>query len=265
MAASIWKNYHVPCNQYFPAYIIFSEMWKDLHRHIVFLSPDYGLLSAFLYGSVSKRNPLRATVQSFSFGQLNLKQGKRIQVADWHLEAPSLVLKNPNCAQVYQHVALWSELLLYSHGLGQRNLAQLFAELRSLLSSVLHFDSPAYCRLASLRFLWQFLLLEGFQPGLGHCHNCNQNFDLFGKTVFFSMRSELLCEFCARARNGHRLSKDEINVLCWAEQGLDSFVRQDELFFGVQTQYYSEVVSKIIIKLQYSLELLLGCKLQSIA
>ena len=49
-----------------------------------------------------------------------------------------------------------------------------------------------------------------------------------------------LCEYCARARNGHMLSKDELNLLCWAEQELDSFVRQDELFFGFQTQYYSE-------------------------
>ena len=46
----IWSNYQVPFGEYFSSYIVFSEPWGDLHRHVIFLSPNYGLLSAFLYG-----------------------------------------------------------------------------------------------------------------------------------------------------------------------------------------------------------------------
>ncbi len=289
----IWINYQVPLHQYLSAYILHSETWKDLHRHVIFLSPDYGLLSAFLYGAVSKRNPLRATVQAFSFGQLNLKRGKRgrqaLQIADWQLEAPGILLSNSHsghCDALYRHVALWSELLLYSHGLdhhraGRRGREKrdirgdqcrkraeqepslLFAELRSLLSSVLHFDSEAHCQLATLRFFWQFLLLEGFQPGLKCCHNCAQAFDLFGAAVFFSERSELLCARCAHRRNGQFLSANELNLLCWAEQDLSSFVRQDEFFFGSQAGLYCQVGTRMLLCLRQSLEHLLGRRLQA--
>ncbi|WGK69765.1 hypothetical protein P0082_02565 [Candidatus Haliotispira prima] len=282
-AQSIWENYRVPCNEYIPVYIVFSEPWRDLHRHVIFLSPHYGLLSAFLYGAVSKRNPMRATAQAFSFGRLNVRQSKRrgqwLQIVDWQLEAPGMVLNPPSCPEVYLHVALWSELLLYSHGTGHSGYsgdstkpiseqdgsesALLFAELRSLLSSVLHFGSAAHCRLATLRFFWQFLLLEGFQPGLSCCHNCDRAFSLFDEEVFFSERSELLCSRCAYARSGCFLSSEELNLLCWAEQDLSGFVRQDEFFFGQQCAHYSEVGRMMFTKLHRSLEVLLGRSLRS--
>ncbi|MEM9423426.1 MAG: hypothetical protein AAF975_01400 [Spirochaetota bacterium] len=257
---TFWPNDHVAYNQPFPAYIVHSEPWRDLHRHVIFLSPRYGLLSAFLYGAVSKRNPLRATAQSFSFGQLSLKPGKQIQIADWHLEAPSLVLHTPSCVETYRHAGLWSELLLYSHGSGP---AQLFAELRSLLSSVLHFDSKDHCHLASLRFLWQFLLREGFRPGLSRCHHCDHSFQLLSESLFFSRGSELFCRRCARSREGHYLNRDELNLLCWAEQDLADFVRQDEFFFGIRSGHYALIAAQMLGLLQDHLELLLGRKLYS--
>ena len=278
-----WINYQVPYNEYFSAYIVLSETWKDLHRHIIFLSPSYGLFSVFLYGAVSKRNHLRATVQSFSFGQLRLKQGKTrnsISIDDWYLESPSLLLKTPNSIQVYQNAALWSELLLYSHDVSYKPL---FAELRSLLSSVLNFDSKHHCQLANLRFFWQFLLLEGFQPGLSQCHQCNLALPLQENKIFFSSRGELLCTRCIsyhgvkhedinhhvsqhQKRNsnyGYFLGFDEINLLCWAEQDLSSFVLQDELFFGSKCSHYSKISKTISAWLKDSLERLIGYKLNN--
>ena len=277
----IWSNYQVPFGEYFSSYIVFSEPWGDLHRHVIFLSPNYGLLSAFLYGATSKRNPLRATSQAFSFGRLNLRRGRRVgqklQIADWELERPSFLLSQPS-TEVFQCAGLWSELLLYSHGLGhygQYNqaltspeaageAALLFAELRSLLSSILHFGSRAHCRLATLRFFWQFLLLEGFQPGLGHCHSCSRSFDLLKEQIFFSVSSELLCERCAALSQARWLNAEELNLLCWAEQDLANFVRQDEFFFGSHCDKYSELGSSILKSLQNRLEMLLGRSLFSI-
>ena len=186
----------------------------------------------------------------------------------------------PSCAEVYRHAALWSELLLHSHGLGQyrgqyqgqyngpqqrqRQSNTVFAELRSLLSAILHFDNPAHCRLASLRFFWQSLLLEGFHPGLERCHNCDLRFELLTQKIFFSDASELLCARCAHAHSGHFLSSDELNLLCWAEQDLSSFVRQDEFFFGHQTPYYAQIATTIFSRLQNTLEYLLGHSFRSV-
>ena len=279
-ARGIWCNYQVPFDEYFSSYIVFSEPWGDLHRHVIFLSPNYGLLSAFLYGALSKRNPLRATSQAFSFGRLSLRRGKRagqkLQIADWELERPSFVLSPPGSAEVFQHAGLWSELLLYSHGLGhyghynaqakpvrETEAALLFAELRSLLSSILHFGSGAHCRLATLRFFWQFLLLEGFHPGLGHCHSCSRSFHLLEEQIFFSASSELLCKYCAPLGQARLLSVEELNLLCWAEQDLANFVRQDEFFFGNRCDAYSRLGSAILESLHNRLEILLGRNLLS--
>ena len=277
-ARGIWSNYQVPFGEYFSSYIVFSEPWGDLHRHVIFLSPNFGLLSAFLYGATSKRNPLRATSQAFSFGRLRLRRGKRtgqkLQIADWELERPSFLLSPPS-PEVFPYAGLWSELLLYSHGLGhygqhngqgaaaQGEAALLFAELRSLLSSILHFGSRAHCRLATLRFFWQFLLLEGFHPGLGRCHSCSRSFHLLEEQIFFSASSELLCECCAPVSQARLLGAEELNLLCWAEQDLANFVRQDEFFFGNRCDSQSRLGSAILESLHNRLEILLGRSLLS--
>lgn len=223
--SQFWENHQVPLLEPVDAFILHSSQWKDHHRHLIFLTRDYGLASAFLYGAASRKNPYRASAQPCSFGHVSFKQGGRVgaglQVAEWQISEPSLTLAGlhgPHL-EVFRHCSLWSEILLHSHGLGQES-SLLFGEIRALISRLLASPNEFMgfnAQVATLRFIWQFLIAEGINLGMGNCQHCEAPQIPLLDPVFFTNKGQVLCYKCSRGREGYFLTSEELNFLCWAE------------------------------------------------
>ncbi len=106
----------------------------EIHKSIVFLTPDAGLLNAVAYGAYSKRGKLRGVSEPFTHGRFHLYHDPvkdRTKVED--VEVLRYFHGIREDVTRYFCASLWAEVVLASFGGGEGS-AQLFQVLRDGLA-----------------------------------------------------------------------------------------------------------------------------------
>lgn len=133
---------------------------------------QFGLLDVVAYGAQSMNSKLRTvnTIGMAGTAYLYRQRSKSLGVLR-EFEPDVMQRAVGNRIYYFLYHSLWTEVLIATFGSGseyQRGFALLHAGLAALRSCV----TEAHHRLATARFLWRYLRLNGVSPELTRCAAC---------------------------------------------------------------------------------------------
>ena len=140
----------------------------EIHRGVVMLTSDEGLVRAIAHGALSQKGKLRGSTVPFTLGECFLYTDPARQsskITDMRPTAYFVGLRED--IKRFYTASLWSEIILATFASGG-SPASLFA----LFTDALHYldrsgSEEADC--ISIQFIWRFLELAGSRPELGVC------------------------------------------------------------------------------------------------
>lgn len=151
-----------------PAIVLRTYRIGELHRGVVLLTPEEGLVRAIAHGALSARGRLRGATVPFCSGECFLytdpvRQSVKItdmQPADYFVGIREDIKR-------FYTASLWTELILktFASGGSTRELYALFLGALHLLDR----GVTQAADLISIQFLWRFLALAGSRPDLDIC------------------------------------------------------------------------------------------------
>lgn len=156
------------------AVVLKAKAFSEADRKILFLSPELGLLDAFVYGTARGKSRLASGTDTLSGGLLYLYHDpvKGVyKVTD--LKSSNLFLGIKNSLPKYYRALLWSEIIIKSLG-GQDSSKVVFSLFHSCLEWLDKLESPAALDLINLQFLWRYLSYQGYTMGTEYCSSCGK-------------------------------------------------------------------------------------------
>jgi len=156
------------------AIVLRTHRIGEIHRGVVLLSRDSGLIRAIAHGANSPRGKLRGSTVVLAAGTAFLYTNPRTQstkITD--MDSTEFFPAIRSDLQKYFTACLWSEVVLKSFGSGGGPEAMFDLLVGSL--RLLDGATSATTDLVSVQFLWRFLGVSGSQPDLELCAGCGES------------------------------------------------------------------------------------------
>ncbi len=173
------------------AIVLKNSRIGEIHKGVVLLTADEGLVRAIAHGAYSQKGKLRGTTNLFCCGTCYLytdptRESTRITDFDVREYHPGI---REDLARFYT-ASLWAESVLktYATGGDAGRLYELFVTALDELQG----RDPGEAPLVSIHFVWRFLEYSGLQPDLRHCVVCGEHL-AESQPIYFSAREGGFC------------------------------------------------------------------------
>ena len=143
----------------------------EAHRVISLLSAE-GLLDAIAYGADGSKGRLRHAATLFSSGESFLYTNplrRPSKLVDFVITKARNTLREN--LHRFSHASLWSECITRSYAAGG-DTAACYRLYNAALDALERCTTPLQMDLASARFVWRFLVLNGVRPAIKSCSHC---------------------------------------------------------------------------------------------
>ncbi|MBI9106814.1 MAG: DNA repair protein RecO [Spirochaetales bacterium] len=176
------------------AAVLKTRRMGDIHKTVIILSPEKGILNAVVHGAYKGKSRISSITDPFCLSVFELYHNP---VKDlWKItgcesrELNSNIRENLNA--VY-NASFWSELILKSHASGA-DFEWAYSILCSALSSLN--AAPDDGMMITMHFLYRFLIGSGFISDFSSCGHCGR--ERGNAEVYFSpVEGCFLCSLCA--------------------------------------------------------------------
>ncbi|MGA2378397.1 MAG: DNA repair protein RecO [Spirochaetia bacterium] len=177
------------------AIVIRRERIGEFHKSLSLLTADLGLISAMAYGAYKPQSRLRLGSEPFTWSSVHLYHNpvkKSYKVTDLEIHASFEGLQGD--LSRLAAASLWAEVIQKSFGAGEMTggLFGLFRESLEILENA----EPALESYVTMQFLWRFLALAGYRPGIGSCDSCGASLGERGPAWYAPRSHALLCAAC---------------------------------------------------------------------
>ena len=145
------------------------------------------------YGVDSQRGRLRHATSLFASGEsfLYTNPARRpSKLVDFTLHKPRSAVRED--IHRFSHASLWSECIIHTHAGGDAGTCYRLYD--AALDALEKCHAPWQMNLASARFLWRFLVLNGVRPTITHCNHCGTS--LTDSHAYTNGRLTVLCANC---------------------------------------------------------------------
>ena len=147
----------------------------EIHKGVVFLTSDQGLVTAVAHGAKKVTSRLRSASETFCLSQLHLyrdptKDSQKITEAQVEESFSGLRISLPR----YYNACLWAEIVMKTFGAGDHG-SSVYGLLSQSLQ-ILNEANPDKIPYLSFQFLWRFLDIAGLKPDLHACAQCGREF-----------------------------------------------------------------------------------------
>ena len=173
------------------AIILKNNRIGEIHKGVVMLSPDEGLVRAIAHGAYSQKGKLRGTTNLFCTGTCYLytdpvKQSTKItdfDVSEYFSGIREDLVK-------FFTASLWAESILKTYATGGESagLYRLFTE----ALTELQVRPAAEASRVSIHFVWRFLEFSGMQPDLEYCAISGE-YLAENEPIYYSARDQGFC------------------------------------------------------------------------
>lgn len=176
------------------AIVLKNNRIGEIHKGVVMLTPDEGLVRAIAHGAYSQKGKLRGTTNLFCTGTAYLytdpvKQSTKItdfDVSEYFSGIRDDLVK-------FYTASLWAETVLKTYAAGSESQA-VFRLLVTALGHLQELTTSDAERVSS-HFVWRFLDCSGLQPDLTYCA-LSGDFLAENEPIYYSAREG---GFCAQA------------------------------------------------------------------
>jgi DNA repair protein RecO (recombination protein O) len=174
--------------------ILKNNRFGEIHKGVLFLSPDQGLLDAVAYGAYSGKGKLRSITNPLCAGTLFLyfdpvKETRKITDMD--------------CREFFEGIrgsvakfftaSVWLETVLKTFGGDSPHIFALLQESLRLLDTA----PEERISLLLVQFLWRYMELSGSAPGLEECSRCGKLRGDRDMLLYYRGAQGFLCDECA--------------------------------------------------------------------
>ena len=192
------------------AIVLKNSRIGEIHKGVVMLTADSGLVSAIAHGAYSQKGKLRGTTNLFCTGTVYLYTDPvrdSVKITDFDVSEFYSPIRD-ELGRFYT-ASLWAETVLKTYGTGgeSEHLFGLLLSALDELSSRPSADAP----LVSIHYFWRFLRLSGTQPDIEHCARTGEPF-ADGEPAFYSPMDE---GFCAPHVAGEEMPRWSAGVLAY--------------------------------------------------
>jgi len=180
--------------------ILKSQPFFEADRKILFLSPEFGLTEAFVYGTGKGKSRLASGTDILSSGKIFLYHDpvrKQYKVQD--MEVGNLFLKIKSSLERYYKALLWLEIIIKSLG-GSDSTRYIYSLLLESLELLDGSSAREEVDRLNLQFLWRYLVYQGYTTELDHCSQCGKQVAEREPLYFTKGFDPLVCGDCAGSR-----------------------------------------------------------------
>jgi DNA repair protein RecO (recombination protein O) len=176
--------------------VLHRSRWGECHKLLTFLTPERGLLRATAFGAYKGRSRLGMASEPFVHSTVHLYHNPvrdTFKVVEMEVRDGFDGLRG-DLGKFYA-ASLWAEICLKSLAVGETT-PDLFQLLLECLRTLEKNSDEGYL---SLQFLWRFLGLAGYQPGLSHCERCGRPLEEGAVETWSPNGMGLVCGRCRDA------------------------------------------------------------------
>jgi DNA repair protein RecO (recombination protein O) len=157
------------------AIVLKTNRIGEIHKGVVLLTKDIGIISAVAHGAWKIKSRLRAHTQLFSYVMVYLyynpvKQTYKITDIESLASCDAII----QSIKKYYTVSVCAEIILKSYG-GGESVGEMFFLFLEVLKNLgkIRDDEADYIL---IQFFWRFLVITGHRPDLKHCYHCGNVF-----------------------------------------------------------------------------------------
>jgi DNA repair protein RecO (recombination protein O) len=171
--------------------ILKNNRFGEIHKGVIFLSPEHGIMNAVAYGAYSIKGKLRSITNPLCAGTFFLY---RDPVKD------TCKISDLDCREFFEGVrgsivkffiaSVWLETILKTFGGDSAETFSLLRQCLRLLDTCVEAKAPQLL----VQFIWRYLGLAGLAPDLRECAGCGK---LRGEAESFVYRRGASGFFCA--------------------------------------------------------------------
>ncbi|MDR1315977.1 MAG: DNA repair protein RecO [Spirochaetales bacterium] len=174
--------------------VLKNNRFGEIHKGVILLSPEHGLLSAVAYGACSAKGKLRSVTNPLCAGTFFLY---RDPVKD------SIKITDMDCRDFFEGVrsgivkfftaSVWLEIILKTFGGDAEETFSLLLESLRLLDACTEDSASRFL----VQFLWRYLELAGAAPATDVCAGCGETRSENQGLVYYRGASGFFCRECA--------------------------------------------------------------------
>jgi DNA repair protein RecO (recombination protein O) len=182
------------------AIVLKTNRIGEIHKGVVLLTRDRGIINAVAYGAWKMKSRLRAYTQLFSYSKVYLYHNpvkNTYKITD--MEHFSSFNSISQSIRKYYCASLCAEVILRSYGGGEsvNDVFALFLESMRCLEEVKEEEVV----FVLIQFLWRFLILTGHGLECDVCSQCGAGIEKTDSAFYEQGRSGFLCIRCKRMEN----------------------------------------------------------------
>ncbi len=160
-------------NNYLNAIVLKTYQVGEMHKGVMLLTPDNGIISAIAHGAKKIKNRFRSSTEQFCISKYYLYYNpvkKDYKITD--IEPYKSFDKIRKSLSKFYTASLWVEIILRSFGGGENNSSvfNLLYESLNIIDNIPEEKVPY----VSIQFIWRFIYLSGHNPALDTCADCGK-------------------------------------------------------------------------------------------
>lgn len=179
------------------AIVLKTSRIGEIHKGVVLLTKDIGIINAVAHGAWKMKSRLRAHTQLFSYVKVYLyynpvKQTYKISDIESLMSCDVIIKSLKN----YYIVSICAEIILKSYG-GGESVKEMFFLFLDILKNIgkIHEDDVDFIL---IQFFWRFLIITGHKPDVMHCHECGKSIIDTLNSCYVKGMPGFVCENCSQ-------------------------------------------------------------------
>lgn len=184
-------------------------------------SEDLGLIDAIAYGAQSMGSKLQTanTIGALGTAYFYVQPNRSLHtLREFDVD---LYQNRYGDLYLFLYFSLWAEVLIATFGSGteyQKSFSLLSAALKALIG----YNKESYYQLATARFLWRYLQINGNLPQSIYCEECGTPFSK-SETIIY-INTHFYCQHCSAKQGENRGQR-------YAAQLIDDFIHHTNTTF----------------------------------
>lgn len=175
--------------------ILKNYRFGEIHKGVVFLSPDHGLVDAVAFGAYSPKGKLRTVTDPLCMGTLYLyKDPVKGLTKITDMDCRMFFSGIRESVRKFFHASVFLETVLKTFGGDAPFMVGLLVEGLTLLEAIPEDQTTELL----IQFLFRYLSYAGIAPPMDHCSICGKERSTRDPLHYHPGSVEVFCKECAR-------------------------------------------------------------------
>ena len=228
--------------------VLTHRAFGEKNTIVKLFTQEFGIIDVVAYGAQSIHSNLHVVnrIGTIGIAYLYMRKDRTLsKLSDFELHNQHAFAKDS--IFYFLHISLWIETLIATFGSGSE-YQESFSLLHAALTALRGCTTEAEYALATARFLWKYLYINGICPDITHCAQCATSLTHANYTIYLD--GHLYCQECYRTDIHNtqldRYQKYSARLAHYFLEGINTpfdQIAKNTAFIQMQTQIFDFIIS----------------------